>query len=345
MDKCPTIKRTLFLFTMLLMSIAIKAQDTLYLPDNTIVYGEIKSMNSGTLTIETSYSDDDFTIEWLDMQGISTGTRFLITLIGNERVTGYLRSTSSTTIIITTEEGDVSSSFEEIVELQSLDDSFWSRVSAAVDIGFNITKANNLRQYNARTNIGYRGDRWNTSFKYDALNSSQDSVADTKRRDIGVTFQYYPERKWFIYANMTWFSNTEQAIDLRYSAKIGGGRSLVQNNKMRWGVLLGIQPLQESFTNDVEDNSSTELFLGTEWNLFDTGDLSFIGSVFAYPSLTEEDANGDSRFRTDATLDIKYDLPLDFYIKTGLTVNYDNQPAVVGNTTDYVWTFGFGWEL
>jgi hypothetical protein len=45
------------------------------------------------------------------------------------------------------------------------------------------------------------------------------------------------------------------------------------------------------------------------------------------------------------SLDIKYDLPLDFYIRNGLSLNFDNQPAVLGNELDYVWNLGFGWEL
>jgi hypothetical protein len=332
--------------TLLFLSLSLTAQDTLFLPDNTTVYGEIKGMSSGTLTIETSYSENDFNIEWLDIQGLSTSSRFLVTLTGNERVTGYLRSTSSGTIIIRTEEGDVASSFEEIVELQGLDNSFWSRVDATIDAGFSFTQANNLQQRNIRSNVGYRADRWNTTLKYDGLKSSQDSVADIQRRETGVTFQYYPERKWFVYGNLTWFSNTEQAIDQRFSAKIGVGRSIIQNNRARWGVLIGVQPLSEKFSNEVPDTSSSEAFLGTEWNLFDTGDLSFYGNIFAYPSMTQKDPVTDQRrFRTDITFDVKYDLPLDFYVRTGLTLNYDNQPAVEGATTDYVWTFGFGWEL
>ena len=339
-------KKIYLTLVLCLIGLKVAAQDTLYLPDNTTVYGEIKGMSGGSLTIETSYSDSDFTINWLDIVGLKTSTRFLVLLSNNDRVTGYLQSNGQNITITSNEGAVVASNFEEIVELQGLDNSFWSRVSASVDLAFNFTKANTLRQYNARTNVGYRADRWNAAFKYDALNSTQENVDDIKRRETGLTFQYYPQKKWFLYGNLTWFSNTEQAINQRFAAKIGAGRSIIQNNRARWGVVVGVQPLQESFTNGVADNSSTELFLGTEWNLFDIGDLSFLGSAFAYPSLTEEDPlTGTGRFRTDISFDVKYDLPLDFYIKTGLTLNYDNLPAVEGNTTDYVWNLGFGWEL
>ena len=43
-------------------------------------------------------------------------------------------------------------------------------------------------------------------------------------------------------------------------------------------------------------------------------------------------------------MDLKYDLPLDFYVKGGLTVNYDNQPAAGATELDYVFNSGLGWE-
>jgi hypothetical protein len=79
---------------------------------------------------------------------------------------------------------------------------------------------------------------------------------------------------------------------------------------------------------------------GTEINLFDTGDLSLLSSLYVYPSLTET-----GRFRSDCKLDTKYEFVNDFYVKFNITLNYDNKPAIVGNETDYVYGISFGWEL
>ena len=76
-----------------------------------------------------------------------------------------------------------------------------------------------------------------------------------------------------------------------------------------------------------------------ELNLFDIGDLSLLTHATGYPSLTEA-----GRFRLDFKFDLKYDLPLDFYIKTGTTVNYDSQPVAGGSDLDYVIQTGIGWE-
>ena len=80
--------------------------------------------------------------------------------------------------------------------------------------------------------------------------------------------------------------------------------------------------------------------LGTEVNLYDIGDLNLLTNVYWYPSLTQSGRN-----RVDYRFDVKYDLPLDFYVKAGFTLNYDSQPATGASESDYVILTGFGWEL
>jgi hypothetical protein len=59
-----------------------------------------------------------------------------------------------------------------------------------------------------------------------------------------------------------------------------------------------------------------------------------------YPGFTEK-----GRLRADFKTDLKYDLPLDFYIKVGFTWNFDNQPATGSSEYDYVMQTGIGWSL
>jgi hypothetical protein len=70
------------------------------------------------------------------------------------------------------------------------------------------------------------------------------------------------------------------------------------------------------------------------------GDLNLLTNISAFPSLTEKD-----RIRLDWKFDIKYDLPLDFYIGLGTTVNYDNSPAVGTSEVDYIFQTVAGWKL
>jgi hypothetical protein len=84
-----------------------------------------------------------------------------------------------------------------------------------------------------------------------------------------------------------------------------------------------------------------EGFFGTELNMFDVGDLNLLTSIYAYPSITES-----GRWRSDFSFDAKYEMPFDddFYIKLGITVNYDNRPVAGASEVDYIFYTGFGWE-
>jgi hypothetical protein len=334
------------LLTILLFSIAatpvFSQHDSIILKNKDVIVGEIKSLDKGVLTIETDYSKSDFTIEWSGIQEIFSETRFLVTLKDGSRITGAFHSEGSLNkIIITDVDGNkTETTLDDVVYLKGLKSSFWSRVHAHVDLGLSITKANNLKQYNVRSGFGYLADKWLADVVYDDTRSWQDSVAETKRTEAGASFTYFLPRDWYLLAALNTLANTEQALKMRLTAKLGGGKYLVHTNRSYWGLGAGFSFNNESFTNGTESRSSVEGYLGTEVNLFDIGDFSLFSNLYVYRSLTESD-----RWRSDFKLDMKYDLPLDFYVKFGVTLNYDNQPAVSGKETDYVYVFSIGWEL
>ena len=104
---------------------------------------------------------------------------------------------------------------------------------------------------------------------------------------------------------------------------------------------LGVAYNAEDYTATVDDNrNSAEAFVAVEVNLFDFNDLSLVSGVTAYPSLTET-----RRIRTDFKIDLKYDLPLDLFVKLGFNYNYDNKPVAGASYDDYVFRTTVGWEL
>ena len=316
--------------------------DSLILKSGDKIVGEIKSMDKGVLTIETGYSKSDFTIEWSGIKQIYSKSIFLVTLTDGRRINGYVQSVDAANkVTITTAAGEkIESLLDDIVYLKGLKSDFWSRVKANLDIGLSLSKANNLNQLNINSRIGYLADRWQLDLYFNTNNSSQDSVETTKRMDAGVTYKYYLQKDWYLLVAPSFLSNTEQSLKLRTTGKLGAGKFFTHTNKAYWGAGGGLSFNAETFDNGTPGRKSLEAYGGTELNLFDIGDLNLFSSLFIYPSLTES-----GRVRTDFKFDAKYDLPLDFYVKLGLTVNYDNQPAVTGNETDYVIGFTIGWEL
>jgi hypothetical protein len=317
--------------------------DSLILKNKDVIVGEIKLLDKGVLVLETDYSDSDFTIEWLQVKELYTVTRFLIGLKNGERINGKINyhNDSSRLMVLNDDDVQLLVLLEDVVFLRQIKTNFWGRMKFNLDLGLTITKANNLKQFSIRTAAGYAAERWQIDATYDLLRSVQDNVAATKRADGRLRYQYYFKHDWFISAAITSLSNTQQAIQLRTTAKLGPGRMMWQTNKKYWGVGLGIASNNEKFTTtQAQNRKSWEAYVASELNLFDVGDINLLSTIYVYKGLTQP-----QRWRTDVKLDLKVDLPYDFYIKPGITLNYDNRPAIINRDLDYVFMFGIGWEL
>ena len=325
---------------LLLITQAIKAQvDSLQFKSGEFVIGEIKSMDKGIIKVETDYSDSDFQIEWDKVVGIKTTTQFMVTITDGRKIYGTLQSVGDTSVRVRTiYQKDFVFGYMEIVGLYPYDDKFLDRVSASISLGVDLAKAQNLRSYTTRSSLGYRAEKWTTDVSFYSLRSSQDSVEDIQRTEAELNFRYILPLRFYGIATVSGLSNTEQKLDLRMNMQLGLGNYLVRTNSMYWGAKLGFNRNLERYSNDADDRQSWEGYLGTELNLFNTGDLSLSFLLMAYPSLTDL-----GRLRSDSNLDLKYDLPLDFFINLGVSFNYDNRPAEGASKIDYLLHLGFGW--
>lgn len=306
-----------------------------------MLIGEIKSLSTGVLTMETDYSDSDFKIEFDKVSEINVVRSYTIMLTGGRRRYGRLVTDEPGKLrIVKADQTEEVVSLNEIVVLQEVESKFWKRFSGSIDFSYNLTRANNSNQFTIGGQAGFVGEKWILDFRFNLLRTAQDNVEDVERSDGAIDVTRILGRRWYLLANTNYLSNTEQALKSRISPTLGGGRFLAATNKLFWGAALGLTYNIEKYDDPSLDKTSAELFLNTSLNMFDIRDFSLVSSLKIYPSLSER-----GRLRTDFELNTKYDLPLDFYIKLGVTVNYDNQPAVAGSDLDYVITSGFGWEF
>lgn len=331
----------IIVISLLLVSRGLVAQvDSVIFESGDFVIGEIKSMDRGVLKIETDYSDSDFLIEWIKVSGIHTTTRFMITHTTGKKHYGYLHSLSDSIFLVLDDGGNRHEYVKtNIVALSPFDDKFLDRLSADISLGFDLAKAQNLTSLSTRSALGYTAQKWATDISFSTVRSNQDSVEEIQRTEAELNFRYILPRRFYAIGTVSGLSNTEQKLDLRMNWQLGVGNFLVRTNYMYWGAKLGFNRNYEKYSTEEEDRQSWEGYLGTELNLFDTGDLSLAFLFMAYPGLTEL-----GRIRTDSNLDVKYDLPLDFFINLGVSLNYDNRPAEGAGTIDYVLYTGFGWE-
>lgn len=228
----------------------------------------------------------------------------------------------------------------EIIALDEIDDVFWNRFNGSIDLGLNLSKANKLKQFSISGSLGYIDKLWLINGSINALSSTQENANKTERTDAKIDFLRILKKEWYLLGNTAFLANTEQALEGRISPSIGAGRFLISSNKLYLGLSLGFTYNIENYLDQSLNKTSSELFASTSFNIFDFKDLDLETSISLFPSLSEK-----GRIRTDYDITLKYDLPFDFYFKLAFTVNYDNQPAIVGNETDYLFSTGFGWSF
>jgi len=330
----------LFTVAFLCLTVVYTQSDSLILKNGDVIIGELKTMDRGVVTFETDYSDNDFKIEWDGITRMYTITSYLITTSNGDRFNGTVESSSDTTLRITFEDGSTEEvPFMDIVYLKSVDKGFWDKIDAFVDIGFDMTKANNLMTFSTRSGIEYMAPVWSLGLTFNTNFTTQDDVDNVNRTDGGLTFKYFLPKSFYIPVSVTYLRSSELNLKARWTSSAGAGYYIFRTNRLYWGVDAGGAFTVENYVPDsITDLQSFEGFFGTDLNLFDIGDFSLSTMARAFPSFTET-----GRWRFDFNLDTKYDLPLEFYIKLGFSVNYDSKPPS-GSDLDYVLYTGFGWE-
>ncbi|MBN3584121.1 DUF481 domain-containing protein [Algoriphagus aestuarii] len=333
----------------------IKAQnDTLKLSNEDVIVGEISYLDKGIIYIKTVYSNVDIQVKWKEVNEIHSNNRFFITLENGERLEGNLKSLSKDSLEIAVidpgtrtlkmipldEQNRFTLGKEELVLLNEINESFASRFNGDISLGFNLARSNKLRQFSILSHVNYSGSRWGGGLSFNLIRSIQESTSPIKRYQAsGAVFFFLPE-DWFLLFSESLLSNTQQLIKLRANTLVGFGKYLIHTNHSYWNIQAGINHNNENFMSDLPSNQTIEGILGTEINFYDVGVFSLNGSIVGYKSFSEK-----GRYRTDGNVTARYNFIDDFFLKIGLSMNYDNMPTAGASDFDYVLQSTLGWKF
>lgn len=316
-------------------------KDSIKFKNDNVLVGEIKSLINGVITMKTSFSDKDFKIEYKEVEEIYLNQTFLINLANGGHYLGTARTTNPGIAEITDDKNLVfETKIENITMFKESGTNFWSRFKGNIDLGFNFTKSNNAVQFNVNSDLKYVGKRWNFNASYSNTINDQDDVDQTKRIEWDLDAQRFLVKDYYGIAQISFLSNTEQALKGRTTTLLGVGKYVFNTNRLYLGLRTGLNYNIETYFDESLDKNSMDVNLSTGFNMFDFNDFNLDTTITGYYSLTES-----NRFRFDYGITLKYDMPWDFYIKFDFSLNYDNQPADTGSEFDYNFTSGFGWEL
>ncbi len=317
--------------------------DTIITFDNQVLVGEVKEMSRGVITLETSYSDSDFKIEYLKIKEIISDRTFRFNLANGDRLFGTISvDTSSKQLrIFDPDIGFIIIEVKDLVYLKQIDEgSVFEILNLALDIGYSYTNTNNLHQFNGTIHADYYRKRWGIAGNLNTVQNLQENTDPIKRTTGEVEVKLFHKNDFFSSVNANYFTNNEQQIDLRSTYNFSVGKYFIHTNKVYFNSSIGLAYTFENFSDTIPDNQSLEGKVKVEYNMFDMGNLNMFTSISVFPSITEI-----GRVRANVKFTVKYDLPRDFYFKSSYDNNYDNKPVEGASNADYVITFGIGWEL
>ncbi len=316
--------------------------DTVYVSTGEILYGEIQSLDRNVLEFDTKYADSDFEIDWDEVTGISTSTVLTIFTKNGSRLNGTVRHDPSHKRIvkIDTGKGLTEMSLDDVVWFVTHERNFLMRLTISIDAGYSFTKSSEIHQFSSSGKISYNDKSWYWGADFNRIGTySKDSVPIT-RSEGSSNFLYNLSRIIFSLVGIEYLENSSQFLNLRFTSKVAGGYYFLRTREMFFYVGLGVANNHEDYGGDspVKENSFEGMGL-LEFDAFNFGDLSLRTQLAAYPGF-----NNNGRFRLNGAVTLKYDLPLDFYIKFSYTHNFDSKPLIDIPLNDFVIQTNIGWE-
>lgn len=219
-------------FVVLLPAKLLAADDVVILKNGDRITGEVKRLNNGDLEIDPPYGENIFIIDWNEVERIESKANFIAQTSVGDYVTGSVRTDpdDSNQVLVEGETHVFPIAQTELVYLKPVDEGFWGRLSASVDFGLSLTKANNTRQMNTRGTVGYLTENWSANVLIDALRNVRNDADTTKRTEVGGDYRYYFAGNWFALGTANFLQSNELQLDLRSTVGGGVGNYLVRNN-------------------------------------------------------------------------------------------------------------------
>ena len=321
--------------------------DRVLLRNGNPIVGEVEELRRGTLDFDTEEMGV-VGIDWNDIARLTSSRIFEVTDVDGSQYLGRLGPTAQegTLVVALGEIGDTLA-FSEVVEITYIGQGFLARANGFVDLGANLTRANNLASLLLKGRFAYRGRLWDVDWNGETYFQRQETTTDvgevleeqTSRNSSSVTVKRFFGGSWAAMTSTDIEQNEELSLDNRILIILGGQYHFIRSQKMELSVGLGGALNRERFTGE-ERTSSAEIAVVTTFDAFDIGDLnvSTIASTFIAP------AHG-GRFRLNFDGRISWEIFNDFVVGLNVTERYDTEPpsADVGRDFHYGVTIGWSW--
>ena len=312
--------------------------------------GEIKGLNSGTLSVNFDYILGTSSVDWAKVDHLESKQLFIVKTQDGLVYTGTLRTVQSPgerpVLVEISEASNQSVTLEhsKIINMTETSTSFRQRFNGQITSGISYSKGNQATQYNFSSSLEYLRERWAAQATYNStLAASTGSTVSTRNAVDLFSNRLLRRNNWF-YAGVGGFlQSSEQSIDGQTNLGGGIGRYLKNTNRTSIWLLGGLEwqntRYSQSLGQQETQNVAAALIKGqAKFFAFDKTNLTIDAAVV--PALTQA---GRVYTNTSATYYVKLFGGLNWNVS--FYGNWDNQPPQHFSGSDYGITSGLGWSF
>jgi hypothetical protein len=297
--------------------------DVVILLNDDRITGEIKSLERGRLTFKTDPADN-ILIKWTDIKRLISTASFEIESRTGRRYFGHLApSDGQRQLHVVGVMDSLVLSFDQVVAIQPIKQTFWARIDGSVDVGLNYTQANVLLQWTFNSEVKYRAPNFFSSLSLSSTISDQKEVKRTSRQDLTLRNTRFFKRHYTSNAFYSMMHNDELGVNLRITVNGSGGAYWLKTNTVQWGGFAGLSITSEEPTSKTGFSTQLEAPVTMEFETFtySTPKRDVTVSFSVIPSLTVAE-----RVRTELNAKVKWEIVKDFYISLTALNSTDNRP-------------------
>jgi hypothetical protein len=317
--------------------------DVVILKNGDHLTGEIKGLQYARLSFKTD-TMETVSVKWEEVAQITSKYSFELELEDGVRFFGSLGAPAQPGMVsVTGKERALELDMGQVVRIRPIKDKFWKRIDGSLSIGLSFTKASDVLRFSFNADATYTERKNMVDLTINSIVTTQNEQDTRENTSLNLRYNRLLENRWFLSAFTGVQRNDELGIRLRVLGGGGGGRLLVQTNRMILPVLAGFSLNQELAASDGQDSFNAEGLFGLYWNLFihhkPKTDLSL--DLTTYPSMTEK-----GRVRLDLETRLRREIIKDFFVDLSFYLNYDNKPpSVTASTTDYGFVTSVGYSF
>lgn len=291
-------------------SLAAQKVDSLVMVNDDVITGEINELNRGKL----SYKTDDMgilSIKWDKVKRLKTMHFYEIEISSGWKYFGSLAWPAEDYRIVVVLTSADTLEMRDVVSISRIRAGFFQRTSGYVDLGFNLTRANNQKELTLGSQVRYRAQKWTGSLTGNSYFRFQDDGAsNTSRNNLASRADRLFEGKWSIGMTLSLEQNEELNLDLRQITSLGVGYSITRTNSHVLWLNSSLLATNERFSTSTDGTTNLEILFGADYEAFrfDSPKLDLTTGLSVTPSLTDF-----GRVRVQWDFRTSYELVSDFF--------------------------------